>query len=58
VLDWLERIGKENDCSDFDRGGYIAPSRSAALQTRLRLGDCVSCVFHKRPLRNGKQGPK
>src|SRR5258708_7401127 len=58
VLDWLERIpGKKTIVLISTGVDTSPPSASAALQTRLRLGDVrVLCVSTSGPLRNGAGG--
>src|SRR5258708_19277564 len=59
VLDWLERIpGKKTIVLISTGVDTSPPSASAALQTRLRLGDVrVLCVSPSGPLGKGKQAP-
>src|SRR5882757_9007456 len=60
VLDWLERIpGKKTIVLISTGVDTSPPSASAALQTRLKVGDVrILCVSTSGPLRNGKQGNK
>ena len=60
VLDWLERVPGKKTIVLISTGVDTSPSSSsAALQTRLRVGDVrILCVSTSGPLRNGKQGSK
>lgn len=60
VLDWLERIpGKKTIVLISTGVDTSPPSASAALETRLKVGDVrILCVSTSGPLRNGKQGNK
>jgi len=60
VLDWLERVPGKKTIVLISTGVDTSPSSaSAALQTRLRVGDVrILCVSTIGPLRNGKQGSK
>jgi len=60
VLDWLERVPGKKTIVLISTGVDTSPSSSsAALQTRLRVGDVrILCVSTSGPLRNGKQGGK
>ena len=60
VLDWLERVpGKKTIVLISTGVDTSSSSASAALQTRLRVGDVrILCVSTSGPLRNGKQGGK
>src|SRR5260370_23148556 len=60
MLYWLERSAGKKTIVLISTGVDTSPpSASAALQTRLRLGDVrVLCVSTSGPLRNGKQGAK
>jgi len=60
VLDWLEHVPGKKTIVLISTGVDTSPSSaSAALQTRLRVGDVrILCVSTSGPLRNGKQGGK